>query len=275
MLALAVGCGTTRTTDTSRTATEELLISDAVDRTLEKMDFKQLSGFAVYLDTSRLSSVTDRDYLVGSVRKKLVADGAALEDDRSKADIIVELVVGALGTNRYEWFVGVPQVTLPPGALPSIPFLPELPVVKEIKQQGVAKIEAFAYDAQTGLFIAHSGSQRSGTNNNSIYFLGLGPFENGTVTDRIKLAGSPLPSFGDQAGDAMRPGLAARPKAVAQKENGSRDASDSASPASSTGSQETGETSLSRVRPQGSPAPRPSVELFFQADSQTTPEPRR
>ena len=210
LFVFTAGCGTARTTDSTRTATEQLLISDAVDRALEKMSFQQLSGYSVFLDTQRVEGVADKDYVIGAVREKLAAEGAALRAERSEADVIVELFVGALGTNRYEWFMGIPQVTLPPGALPTIPFLPELPVVKEIKQQGVAKIEAFAYDAETGMFIAHSGSQRSGTNNKSVYFLGLGPFESGTVTDRIKLAGSPLPSFGDQASNGELPGLAAR-----------------------------------------------------------------
>ena len=34
-----VGCGTTRSSDTLRTATEQLLISDAVDRAIQSVNF--------------------------------------------------------------------------------------------------------------------------------------------------------------------------------------------------------------------------------------------
>ena len=39
-----VGCGTTRWTDTKRTATEQMLISDAVDRAVSQMNFSLLAG---------------------------------------------------------------------------------------------------------------------------------------------------------------------------------------------------------------------------------------
>ena len=277
MVAFTAGCGSTRTTDTLRSATEQLLISDAVDRALEKMSFKQLSGFTVFLDTSRVSEVTDRDYLIGAVRQKLATEGAALREERSEADVVVELFVGALGTNRYEWFVGVPQVTLPPGALPSIPFLPELPIVKEIKQQGVAKIETFAYDAETGIFIAHSGSQRSGTNNKSIYFLGLGPFESGSVTERIKLAGNPLPSFGNQTDQAKLPGLAARPEGWNRRDRKTgkgREAPRAKNPASRSAQGRVGAPSrpvstTSKGKPQP-PSSRPRIRLFFKPEPDKT-----
>ena len=101
MITFAAGCGSTRTTDTSRTATEQLLISDAVDRALEKMSFKELSGFSVFLDTSRVSGATDKDYLIGAVRQKLATDGAALRENRTDADVIVELFVGALRSEEH------------------------------------------------------------------------------------------------------------------------------------------------------------------------------
>src|SRR3989337_434525 len=54
VLALA-GCGTTRSTDSLRTATEQLLISDAIDRAVQTVNFEPLRGQTVYLDDQRLA----------------------------------------------------------------------------------------------------------------------------------------------------------------------------------------------------------------------------
>ena len=47
------GCGTT----TQRLATEQLLISDAVDQAVAGIDFSYLSGQTVFLDTTYLKSI--------------------------------------------------------------------------------------------------------------------------------------------------------------------------------------------------------------------------
>src|SRR5215471_20738167 len=75
VLGLVMGCGTTRMTDTQRTATEQLLISNAVDQTVSQLDFRILAGKSVYLDPQYLDNVADRGYLVSSLRQQLLACG--------------------------------------------------------------------------------------------------------------------------------------------------------------------------------------------------------
>src|SRR6266480_3400618 len=60
---LLAGCGTTRSTDTNRTATEQLLVSDAIDRALQSMNLQTLSGQSIFFDESKLSDVVDKNYL--------------------------------------------------------------------------------------------------------------------------------------------------------------------------------------------------------------------
>ena len=110
---LATGCGTT----TNRIATEQLLISDAVDRAVEDIDFSYLSGDLVYLDTTYLKSVrgngyANTDYIVSSLREQMAAAGCRIEDSKEKAKIIVEARVGALGTDGHE-AVSYTHLTLP------------------------------------------------------------------------------------------------------------------------------------------------------------------
>ena len=50
MLVMLAGCGSTLTSNTPRTATEQLLISDAIDRTVESLDFSPLADETVFFD---------------------------------------------------------------------------------------------------------------------------------------------------------------------------------------------------------------------------------
>ncbi|MCA9246652.1 MAG: hypothetical protein KDA42_06035, partial [Planctomycetales bacterium] len=52
-LATVSGCGTTR----QNSATEQLLLSDAVDRSVARIDFAPLTGKKVYLDTQYVQPV--------------------------------------------------------------------------------------------------------------------------------------------------------------------------------------------------------------------------
>src|SRR5262249_4607537 len=60
----AAGCGTTRVSDTQRTATEQLLVSNAVDQAVSQIDFRVLAGKPVYFDAQYLPASTDRGYVV-------------------------------------------------------------------------------------------------------------------------------------------------------------------------------------------------------------------
>jgi len=210
LAALMTGCGTTRHTDSSRTATEQLLVSGAVDRALESVRLDALNGVKVYFDEKYVDpNQTDMKYVLFSVREKLLAEGALLQLTQDNADVIVQVSVGALGTDRYEVLVGVPQVTglgVVSTQFPIPPALPEVPIIKETNQQGVAKLRIVAYQKDTGQLVALTGEQAVSTvKNQSTWFVGIGPFERGTVhrTSRIAGASVSLPKI---------PGLSAKPK---------------------------------------------------------------
>src|SRR5205814_1860285 len=70
--ALMAGCGTTRMSDTQRTATEQLLVSRAIDDAVAELDFRELAGKPVFLDVQYLDGAVDRGYLVSSMRQQLL-----------------------------------------------------------------------------------------------------------------------------------------------------------------------------------------------------------
>src|SRR5438105_1079362 len=191
-LALALGCGTTRMTDTQRTATEQLLISNAVDQAVSHLDFGTLAGKLVYFDPQYLDNTVDRGYVVSSLRQRLLASGCILQEDRSKATYIVEVRSGCVGTDRHSLLIGVPQMTVPTFVPGQPSQIPEIPVAKKTDELGAAKLAVFAYNRQTGQRVWQSGTVEAYSNARDLWVAGLRPFRKGTIRHGTELAGEEL-----------------------------------------------------------------------------------
>ena len=83
-LGLSLGCGTTRITDTTRTATEQLLISNAIDQSVDRLDFRPLAGKPIFFDTQYLDGVVDKGYLISTIRQHLLASGCLLQEEAAR-----------------------------------------------------------------------------------------------------------------------------------------------------------------------------------------------
>jgi hypothetical protein len=177
------GCGTTRSSDSLRTATEQLLISDAVDRAVQAIDFHPLRGQTVYLDDSKLQDVVDKNYLISTLRQHLLASGCTLKDSRHEADFIVEARAGAVGTDRNDLLFGIPATNVPQiVSMPGVPTaIPEVPLAKRRDQRGVAKISMFAYHRESGRPVWQSGLASSESSSNDVWLFGAGPFQYGSI----------------------------------------------------------------------------------------------
>jgi hypothetical protein len=194
LLGLVVGCGTTRMTDTQRTATEQLLISNAIDQAVSQLDFRPLAGKSVYFDPQFLDGTVDRGYVVSSLRQHLLASGVILLEDRAKATYVVEARSGGIGTDRYSVLLGVPQMSVP-SLVPGVPAqIPEIPVAKKNDEQGIAKIALFAYNRQSGQRLWQSGAVEAASNASDTWVLGLGPFRAGSIAQGTEFAGEELPN---------------------------------------------------------------------------------
>jgi hypothetical protein len=194
---LPLGCGTTRMTDSTRAATEMLLISQAADNAIAQIDFTPLAGKTVFLDATGIpeKDVVDRGYLISLVRQQLAACGALIQDEKPRAEYVVDLRSGGLGTDRHSMLVGTPAVQLP-SVMPGIPTsLPEIALLKKNDQRGVAKIAVFAYSRITGRALWQSGTVEAESRTKDTWLLGAGPFTRGSIRRRTELAGEPLPTI--------------------------------------------------------------------------------
>jgi len=191
----AFGCGTTKWSDTGRTGTEQLLISNAIDQVVAKIDFDPMRNKKCFLNTTALVQTTDHEYLAMTIRQSLATAGAILAASEADADYIVEVRAGAVGTDRDDLLVGIPATTLP--AFPMSPYsattIPEIPIVKRTKQRGVAKIALFAYNKTTGKPVWLSGNSQGESTARNLWFVGTGPLTRGTIYRETTFAGNPLP----------------------------------------------------------------------------------
>ena len=197
LVSVLSGCGTTN----SRSATEQLLMSDSVDRVISQISFEPLAGQTVFLDVSFIAPVkaagfVNSQYVISSLRQQLTAAGCLIQDAKESAEIIVEPRVGTLGTDGHEITVGIPtsQAISTAASIvsnaPAIPLLPEISLAKNSSQFSAAKISVFAYYRESRQPIWQSGTLVSHSTAKDTWFLGAGPLQHGTIYDGVRFAGN-------------------------------------------------------------------------------------
>lgn len=191
------GCGSTK----SRTATEQLLMSDAVDRAIAQIDFSDLAGQKVFFDTKFLVNTKDpmflgnqkglgfvnAEYIMSSLRQQMVAADLRLQDKIEEADFVVEARLGAVGVDNNEVVYGIPA-SAPISTAAStmlngypIPSIPEISVARKNIQLGAAKVGVFAYDRRTRQPVWQAGISQAMSDARDSWVLGVGPFQRGTI----------------------------------------------------------------------------------------------
>jgi hypothetical protein len=200
VLSLAGGCGTVRTTGTERSATEQLLLTNAWDSALQKVDFRPLTGVPVYLDTTNINAPVDQGWIVSSIRQAMLQQGVLLRAKPEQAQWIVEARVGAYGTNDYSLLVGVPQTTVP-GTFVGLPqgTIPEIPLAKRSEQQAIAKLALFAYDRASGQIVWNSGTMLDTSTAKDVYVAGVGPIQSGSIRGGTEFVGIKIPLTAEAA----------------------------------------------------------------------------
>ena len=176
----AVGCTSTTSSNTARTATEQMLVSNAVDQSLSKVDFQAFGGRKVFLEEKYLDC-TDKNYVVSSVRHRVLMQGAQLIGKPEDAEVILEVRSGAVGTNSSNSFLGIPQIQIP-----GMFSTPEVKLINRVNQTGMAKIGLVAFDAKSHQVLGDGGMSLAKSADNNWYVFGIGPWQNGTVKKEVQ-----------------------------------------------------------------------------------------
>jgi hypothetical protein len=161
LLSLAIaGCATDRQTDPPRTATEELLVSTAVDRSVDRIKFQLPPDSKVFVDTQYFDTdgVVRPKYTVSAVRDQLLRLGAHLVDDRKNADIVMELRSGAQSIDYSTFLIGIPSFPLPIPFTGTLTF-PEIAFFKIDRQTGVSKLALTGFSQKEGTLAESTGPE--------------------------------------------------------------------------------------------------------------------
>jgi len=159
-LALA-GCTTDRMTEPGQTASEQLLISTAIDRAVEHLDPTIPPGTrlfidAQYFDTAPGDAALYSKYAIASIRDRLLQRGARLVDDRHAADMVAEVRTGAQSIDHHDFLIGIPSIPVPVPFTTTVATTPKIALYEDDRQTGIAKLAITAFD-KDGALTASTG----------------------------------------------------------------------------------------------------------------------
>ncbi len=175
------GCSTLRTTDPARTATEQFLMTEAVNRAIDQLSAVALRDKEVFVSDEFITRYEDR-FLMAELRARLLMSGVRLRDKREQAKIIVEVRSGGVGIDRLDYLLGIPAIALSSGGTGDIPLVtPEIAIIKNLKQRGFASVAFVAYWAETGELVASSGPFIGRTLREDYWLFGTGPRTVGNI----------------------------------------------------------------------------------------------
>jgi len=143
------GCSTSpKTTDTARSTMEQLLLAQALERTLVDVRMPFDPAESVVVEAVGLTG--DTAYAKSLVEEWLRKKGLHVGGEAPK--YLVRVILHAFGTQNTETFFGIPpiQSTFIPLATP------ELAVYKNIEQKGYARLNLEVSDKKTGALVAVS-----------------------------------------------------------------------------------------------------------------------
>ena len=154
LILLVSGCAFSRPpSQTVRTATEQLLLSQAIERSLHDLSLPLAEGSTVMIETVGFAVPptafipADMNYARDTVAGRLGRLGFRIHPKNEEPQYIVRVLVQSLGTVQGETFIGIPSVAVLGFALP------ELTLYKAQFQSGYMRYSIDVFESATGRFI--------------------------------------------------------------------------------------------------------------------------
>ncbi len=194
LVAALPGCATRVVTHTERTATQQLLTATATERAVAALPWPALAGRRVFVSVASPAAEADRDYLRAVVQAALIEHGARPAADASQADLTLDVLASAVGTDGMRRFFGLPateSVLLPVTT-------PEIALYKSERQEGFVKLGAVLVDPTSGGLVQRLGPVQQQAHMTSWRLLFFG----WRTTDTTRKAGPGFPSDGRGGAEA-------------------------------------------------------------------------
>ncbi len=138
---------------TSRTAVEQLLLTQAVSASLtnpSQQDFPLPAGATIKIDLAGLTA--DREFIGAAIEGWLGKKGYLVQRTKDTAAYRIHILVNTFGTEYGDSFLGMPQIQST-----FIPFaLPEITAYRAQRQSGRVQYSMNIFEEQTGKLVATS-----------------------------------------------------------------------------------------------------------------------
>ncbi len=175
-----VGCATVKQSDTARTGLEQLLVSGAIDDSLNKINLEPIAGANVFLKTDLLDCV-DKNYVIVGMHQRLHGRGCTLAASAEDSDVVLEIASGGVGTDRTDLTIGTPEIPL--GLMGSVP---KLTVYEKKRSMGTAKLIVLATDTASKQTVINQGYSLARSDHQFWSALGAGPVMSGSVARQLE-----------------------------------------------------------------------------------------
>lgn len=158
--ALGAGCSFSRRTQLPRSATQQLLATQAVIRALDQFKFPDIKGKKVMVHVGAPGDAVDVEFLKTAVQVEVFEEEAKVVVAPEKADLVLAVLVGAMGLNIRGRFLGIEGTT--GGGF--IPFtIPELALYSRTRTSGFAHAEFALVDPNSGAIVERSSPVEGNT----------------------------------------------------------------------------------------------------------------
>lgn len=154
-------CAATRVTTSEKTAVEQAILSETIERNLNSIKLPKGQGRLVFVDSHELKQVSCGDKKCFSVDaaisynfivQKLLSSGFRITEKRDKADLIVYPRLEFVGIDDSDSLIGFPSIPIPMPGVGTVQT-PEISIFGSKNQYGRAKFNILAVDAKEGSLI--------------------------------------------------------------------------------------------------------------------------
>jgi len=141
-------CAYTRNTTTPRTAVEQALLTETADRAVDRTLIPNLNDSSFEINDKDFN-VVEKQFLISSLKEKLLESNGRMNMADEKADIIVEPRANLSNIDDSKFLLGLPSIPLPiPGA--GTVKSPEIALFAKDTQKGRSMISLWGVDSESG-----------------------------------------------------------------------------------------------------------------------------
>ncbi|GMV66668.1 MAG: hypothetical protein KJ050_03530 [Candidatus Omnitrophica bacterium] len=194
------GCSTISSQISGRTATEQYLVTEAIQRAIDNVRWSRLSGQRIKLEIVGVQE-TEHKFIRSALEKELASHGSRVVDTTRQADVRMTAMVRAVGTDIWVSNFGIPLLVT---AHPEVPSnVGGISLYNSNLQEGYCRMDFFGTHPLTDqvlwrIPVVHGDSYFKTTT-----FLGLfGPYKSSDIFPERKLIRPkgyvPIPRKGEE-----------------------------------------------------------------------------